>query len=94
MRAACGCALLAGVLLVPVAHAPVPADAPPAERPTYTVGDRWIRTDGAYDLVRIENDRYVFTAGSGPWASEPPAKLEMKGEFEGPLPLAKVKASK
>ena len=65
MRAAFGCALLAGVLLVPAAHAQAPAEAPPAERPTYTVGDRWIRTDGAYDLVRIESDQYVFAAGSG-----------------------------
>src|SRR5713101_9926931 len=41
------------------------AQAPKAERPTYAVGDRWIRSDGAYDLVRLEDDQYVFAAGSG-----------------------------
>lgn len=37
--------------------------APRAELPTYAVGDKWIRNDGAYDLVRIEKGRYVFAAG-------------------------------
>ena len=36
-----------------------------AERPSYTVGDKWIRSDGAYDLIRIENARYVFAADGG-----------------------------
>jgi hypothetical protein len=35
---------------------------PRAERPTYTLGEKWLRDDGAYELVRIEDDRYVFTA--------------------------------
>jgi caspase domain-containing protein len=38
------------------------AQAPKAERPTYAVGDKWVRSDGAYDLIRIENGRYVFAA--------------------------------
>ncbi|RPI04852.1 MAG: PEGA domain-containing protein, partial [Zetaproteobacteria bacterium] len=39
------------------------APAPPrAERPTYTLGEKWLRDDGDYELVRIEEDRYVFTA--------------------------------
>ena len=38
---------------------------PRAERPTLAVGDRWIRSDGLYDLVRIENDQYVFSSGPG-----------------------------
>ncbi|HEX6082830.1 MAG TPA: caspase family protein [Methylomirabilota bacterium] len=38
---------------------------PKAERPTYTVGDRWIRSDGAYDLIRIDGGRYVFAADGG-----------------------------
>ena len=38
---------------------------PKAERPTYAVGDKWIRSDGAYDLIRIENGRYVFAADGG-----------------------------
>ncbi|HEY7039054.1 MAG TPA: caspase family protein [Methylomirabilota bacterium] len=41
------------------------AQTPKAERPTYTVGDKWIRSDGAYDLIRIENGRYVFAADGG-----------------------------
>lgn len=39
--------------------------APRAERPTYRVGEKWIRDDGVYELVRIENDRYIFSAGPG-----------------------------
>ncbi|MGH7384786.1 MAG: hypothetical protein ACREKG_06365, partial [Candidatus Rokuibacteriota bacterium] len=41
------------------------AQAPRADRPSYTVGDKWIRSDGAYDLIRIENGRYVFAADGG-----------------------------
>jgi len=41
------------------------ADKPRAERPVYQVGDKWIRTDGIYVLVRIEKDVYVFSAGGG-----------------------------
>src|SRR5690242_6668003 len=41
------------------------AQAPKAERPTYAIGDKWIRSDGAYDLIRIENGRYVFAADGG-----------------------------
>jgi hypothetical protein len=41
------------------------AQTPKAERPTYAVGDKWIRSDGAYDLIRIENGRYVFAADGG-----------------------------
>jgi len=36
-----------------------------AERPTYAVGDKWLRTDGAFDLIRIEGDVYVFAADRG-----------------------------
>jgi uncharacterized caspase-like protein len=36
---------------------------PRAELPTLRVGERWIRSDGIYDLVRIEGDQYVFSAG-------------------------------
>jgi hypothetical protein len=38
---------------------------PRAERPTYTVGDEWIRGDGVYELIRIEDGRYIFAAGVG-----------------------------
>lgn len=36
-----------------------------AERPTYSVGARWILKDGVYDLIRIDRGRYIFAAGSG-----------------------------
>ena len=51
-----------GPRLVPGASA---ADKPRAERPVYRVGDKWIRTDGIYVLVRIDKDIYVFSAGGG-----------------------------
>ena len=57
-------ALLALVLLGGVA-APARAQGLRAERPSYSVGDKWIRSDGAYDLIRIENARYVFAADGG-----------------------------
>lgn len=41
------------------------AGEPQADRPTYVVGDTWLRTDGAYELIRVDNDRYVFSAGPG-----------------------------
>ncbi|MCX5734369.1 MAG: caspase family protein [candidate division NC10 bacterium] len=39
------------------------APPPRAERPTYSLGEKWIRDDGVYELIRIENDRYIFSAG-------------------------------
>jgi hypothetical protein len=39
------------------------AQNPRAERPVYTLGERWIRSDGVYDLIRIEDGRYIFAAG-------------------------------
>jgi len=38
---------------------------PRAERPTYALGEKWIRIDGVFELVRIEDDRYVFVADPG-----------------------------
>jgi uncharacterized caspase-like protein len=39
------------------------AEPPPrAERPTYALGEKWIRSDGVFELIRIEKDRYVFSA--------------------------------
>ena len=55
---------LAGLLVLGGALA-ASAQAPKAERPSYAVGDKWIRSDGAYDLIRIENGRYVFAADGG-----------------------------
>jgi hypothetical protein len=52
-------------LLVLGGSLPASAQTPKAERPTYAVGDKWIRSDGAFDLIRIENGRYVFAAEGG-----------------------------
>ncbi len=57
-------AALAGLLLA-VCAVPAQAQAPRAERPTYKVGDTWIRSDGTYTLTRIDRDVYVFSAGPG-----------------------------
>src|SRR3972149_4956494 len=56
---------LAFFLAALVPWGPAEAQQPRAERPTLAVGDRWVRSDGLYDLVRIENDQYVFSAGPG-----------------------------
>ena len=53
--------LVAVWLLTPMAS--IGAEAPRAERPTYTLGERWIRSDGVYDLIRVEDGRYIFAAG-------------------------------
>ena len=53
--------LVAVWLLTPMT--PIGAEVPRAERPTYTLGERWIRSDGVYDLIRIEDGRYIFAAG-------------------------------
>jgi uncharacterized caspase-like protein len=55
-------ALLLAALLAVAGSAQ--AQAPPiAERPVYTTGQRWVRSDGVFELVRIEKDRYVFATG-------------------------------
>ena len=60
-----GCSLGPAVKPVPpIAAAPGPA----TERggpPAYNLGDRWILGGGIYELIRIEKDRYVFSAGPG-----------------------------
>ena len=56
------CVATASPRLAPSASA---ADKPRADRPVYRVGDKWIRTDGIYVLVRIDKDMYVFSAGGG-----------------------------
>ena len=37
-----------------------------AERPTYAVGDRWHRSDGSLEIVRVERDTYVYRFEGGP----------------------------
>jgi uncharacterized caspase-like protein len=58
-------AAFAFLLVALVPWAPAEAQKPRAERPTPAVGDKWTRSDGLYDLVRIENDQYVFSSGPG-----------------------------
>jgi hypothetical protein len=41
----------------------VEAQRPRAERPVYTLGERWIRSNGVYDLIRVEDGRYIFAEG-------------------------------
>jgi hypothetical protein len=55
---------LAG-LAVLLCGVPAAAQPPRADRPSYAIGDKWIRSDGAYDLLRIEHGRYVFAADGG-----------------------------
>lgn len=71
-RAATGLANLGLVVLglvVALVTAPATpvraADAPRAARPLYHVGDKWLRTDGAWELTRVDKDGYVFSAGPG-----------------------------
>jgi len=51
------------VLLLLALVAGVAEGQPRVEWPTYQLGDRWVRSDGAWDLVRVEDDRYVFSRG-------------------------------
>ena len=60
----CAVILLAGLALL-TCPTPALAQKPRAERPTYTVGEKWIRSDGVYDLIRIEKDLYIFAAEGG-----------------------------
>ena len=46
--------------------APAFAQTPRAERPTYAIGDKWIRPGGVFELIRIENDIYIFS-NEGRW---------------------------
>ncbi|OGK85808.1 MAG: hypothetical protein A2X52_11070 [Candidatus Rokubacteria bacterium GWC2_70_16] len=57
--------LLALALALALGSIPASAQKERAERPTYAVGDKWLRSDGAFDLIRIEGDVYVFAADRG-----------------------------
>ena len=55
------------LLLVLAATVAADAQSPPTvERPTYASGQRWVRSDGVYELVRIEDGLYVFATGAAP----------------------------
>ena len=67
MRGSCAVLVaLLGLALVGCAGAPESA-APPSrvERPLYELGEKWIRNDGVYELIRLESDRYVFSGPAG-----------------------------
>lgn len=38
---------------------------PRADRPAYTLGEKWIRADGFYELVKITDDTYTFSTPDG-----------------------------
>ena len=59
LRFVLGLTLFAG--LGPASVSAAPAPPPRAERPTYTLGEKWIRDDGVYELIRIEDDRYILS---------------------------------
>jgi hypothetical protein len=56
-------AMLAVLLAVLAPWGAAHAQNPRAERPTYQLGDRWIRSDGVFELVRVEDGLYVFAGG-------------------------------
>ncbi|HEV8475058.1 MAG TPA: caspase family protein [Methylomirabilota bacterium] len=55
---------VAGILAAALCPATVHAQKPRAELPTYELGDQWFRSDGVFELTRIEEDRYVFTSSN------------------------------
>src|SRR3989338_2101616 len=52
--------LIAALSLL-LSSVPSLAQTPQAVRPTYSIGDKWILGMGVFDLIRIENDVYVFS---------------------------------
>jgi hypothetical protein len=59
-------------LLLAVALGTVRVVAEPlrAERPTYAVGDLWIRSDGVFEVVTVGVEGYVFRSKSGPQTTD------------------------
>ena len=58
-------ARLTPIVLCLLLICPGPASAQPkprAERPTYALGEKWIRNDGVFEVIRVEKDRYIFSA--------------------------------
>ena len=64
-RARDGPLLALAILALLACPPPASAQKPRAERPTYSLGEKWIRSDGVYDLIRVEKDVYVFAAQGG-----------------------------
>ncbi|MBI2210956.1 MAG: hypothetical protein HYU47_10205 [Deltaproteobacteria bacterium] len=52
---------LIAALSVLLFSVPTLAQTPRAERPTYAIGDKWIPPSGVFELIRIENDIYIFS---------------------------------
>jgi hypothetical protein len=53
--------LLLGLVLL-VSGSAAAAEPPRVELPTWAPGEKWMRSDGLYELVRVENGLYVFAA--------------------------------
>jgi len=64
MRSLCHAVILLVGLALLAISASAGGQKPRADRPTYTLGEKWIRSDGVYDLIRIENGRYIFAASA------------------------------
>ncbi len=58
-------AFICTAILLSLIPTPTLAQKPRAELPVYTLGEKWLRSDGDYDLIRIEKDVYIFSAGNG-----------------------------
>ncbi|MBI1726211.1 MAG: hypothetical protein HYR50_02985 [Candidatus Rokubacteria bacterium] len=86
-------ARLAPLALFLLLLCPGPAHAQPkprAERPTYTLGEKWIRSDGVYTVQELYEyvEQQVSVKLRSVGGNQHPV---MKGEMEGALPLVRVR---
>ncbi len=59
------------VLLLLLCPRSAPAQPKPrAERPTYALGEEWIRSDGVFELIRVEKDRGQTGSQNTAWRVE------------------------
>ena len=65
------------LLLLVLAVASVEAQ-PRVERPTFEVGDRWVRSDSAWDLVRVEDDRLTRSKGRAIVTASRPSEVSIE----------------
>ena len=79
------------LFLLLLAPGPAPAQPKPrAERPTYTLGEKWIRSDGVYTVQELYEyvEQQVSVKSRSVGGNQHPV---MKGEMEGALPVVKVR---